>query len=43
MKILEEAKKETLKKACLKSLSCQKEVTANIFYTAYKVAKSNKS
>jgi hypothetical protein len=43
MKISEEAKKETLKKVCLKSLSCQKEVTAKIFRTAYKVAKSNQS
>jgi hypothetical protein len=41
MKILEEAKKETLKKVCLKSLSRQKEVTAKMFLTAYKVAKSN--
>jgi hypothetical protein len=43
MKISEKAKKETQKKVCLKSLSCQKEVTASIFCTAYKVAKSNQS
>jgi hypothetical protein len=41
MKILEEAKKETLEKVCLKSLSRQEEVTAKIFCTANKVAKSN--
>jgi hypothetical protein len=43
IKILEEAKKETLEKVCLKSLSSQEEVTAKIFLTAYKVAKSNQS
>jgi ribosomal protein L19E len=43
MKILEEAKKETLEKVCLKSLSRQKEVTAKVFHKAYKVAKSNQS
>jgi hypothetical protein len=41
VKILVEAKKETLKKVSLKSLCRQKEVTAKI--TAYKVAKSNQS
>jgi hypothetical protein len=41
MKILEEAKKETLNKVCLESLSRQKEVTVKIFRMAYKVAKSN--
>jgi hypothetical protein len=43
MRILEEAKKEMLEKVCLKSLSRQKEVTAKIFRTAYKVANSNQS
>jgi hypothetical protein len=43
MRILEEAKKETLEKVCLKSLSRQKEVTAKIFRTACKVANSNQS
>jgi hypothetical protein len=43
MKILEEEKKETLKKVCQKSVSRQKEVTAKIFLTAYKVAKRNQS
>jgi hypothetical protein len=43
MKILEAAKKETLKKVRLKSLSRQKEVTAKILCTAYKVAKDNQS
>jgi hypothetical protein len=42
MKTLEEAKKESLK-VCQKSLSRQKEITAKIFPTAYKVAKSNQS
>jgi hypothetical protein len=40
---MEEAKKETPKKVCLKSLCCQKEVTAKIFRTACKIAKSNQS
>jgi hypothetical protein len=43
MKIFEEAKKEALKKVRLKSLCRQKEVTAKIFRTNYKVAKSNQS
>jgi hypothetical protein len=43
MDIMEESKKETLKKVSLKSLSRQKEVTAKILRTAYKVAKSNQS
>jgi hypothetical protein len=43
MKIMEEAKKETLKKVSLKSLSRQKEATAKLFRMAYKVAKSNQS
>jgi hypothetical protein len=43
MKILEEAKKETLKNVRLKSLCRQKEATAKILRTAYKVAKSNQS
>jgi hypothetical protein len=43
IKILEEAKKETLRKVRLKSLCRQKEATAKILRTAYKVAKSNQS
>jgi hypothetical protein len=43
MKILEEAKKKTLKKVRLKSLCRHKEVTAKILRTAYKVAKSSQS
>jgi hypothetical protein len=43
MNVFEEAKKDTLKKVSLKSLSRQIEVTAKIRRTAYKVAKSNQS
>lgn len=43
LKISSEAKKETMEKLCLKTLSKEKEVTARIFRTAYKVAKQNQS
>lgn len=43
LKILEESQKETLDKVCLKAISKEKEVTARIFRTAYKVAKQNQS
>ncbi|XP_065675728.1 E3 SUMO-protein ligase KIAA1586-like [Hydra vulgaris] len=39
----EEAKKETLSNNILKSLTCEKIITANIFRTAYKIAKGNHS
>ncbi|XP_065668012.1 E3 SUMO-protein ligase KIAA1586-like [Hydra vulgaris] len=43
LKMVEEAKKETLSNNILKSLTREKIVTANIFRTAYKVAKGNQS
>jgi hypothetical protein len=39
-KLVEEAQKEMLEKVCMKSLSCEKEITAKVFRTAYKVAKN---
>lgn len=43
LKILEESQKETLENICLKTISKEKEVTARILRTAYKVAKENQS
>jgi hypothetical protein len=41
VKLVEEVQKETLKKVCMKSLSHEKEITAKVFRTAYKVTKKS--
>jgi hypothetical protein len=43
VKLAEETNKEKLETVCLKSMSRQKDVSAKIFRTAYKVAKKNQS
>jgi hypothetical protein len=43
LKIISEAKKKQIENTFLKSLSREKVITANIFRTAYKVAKENQS
>lgn len=43
LKILSTAKLKTLETACTKAFDKEKEVTANVFRTAYKVAKKNQA
>jgi hypothetical protein len=41
VKLAEEAQKEMLENVCMKSLSLEKEKTAKVFCTAYKVVKKS--
>jgi hypothetical protein len=43
LKLVAEAQKETFQNVCTKSLTREKNITAKVFHTAYKVAKNNQS
>jgi hypothetical protein len=43
VKLAEVAQKEMLENVCMKSLSCEKEITAKVFHMVYKLAKKNQS
>jgi hypothetical protein len=42
VKLAKEAQQEMLEKVCMKPLPCVKEITAKVFYMAYRMAKKKK-